>query len=341
MRALMICLLTLMILPTWPSAQAPAEKTLDVYFVDVEGGHATLYVSPSGQSMLVDAGYAGFAGRDADRIVAAATSAGVKQIDYLVITHYHGDHFGGVSQLAERLPIRNFVDHGANSDRGERAVADFQTYAQARSKGTHLEVKPGDRIPVEGLTVQVLSAGGGLLSVPLEGGGVPNPLCAAFTPMEDEKSEDARSVGTLVTHGKFRLINLGDLSWNQEYGLVCPTNRIGTVDVLLASQHGDDEAGSATYVHALRPKVGIMGNGARKAAIQPVIQTMRSSPGIQDVWQLHSSLLGNKQNVPDQFIANLGEVDTGHWLKVSARADGSFTVTNGRDGYTKTYPAAN
>jgi len=341
MRTLVILLLTLMLLPTWPSAQAPAEKTLDVYFVDVEGGHATLYVSPSGQSMLVDAGYAGFGGRDADRIVAAATRAGLKQIDYLVITHYHGDHVGGVPQLAARLPIRNFVDHGASSERGERAAAVFQPYAQARSKGTHIEVKPGDRIPVAGLTVQVLSAGGGLLSVPLAGGGAPNPLCAAFTPMKDETSDDAHSVGTLVTHGKFRLINLGDLSWNQEYGLVCPTNRIGTVDVLLASQHGDDEAGSATFVHALRPKVGIMNNGARKAVIQPVIQTMRSSPGIQDLWQLHYSLLGTQQNVPEQFIANLGEVDTGHWLKLSARADGSFTVTNGRDGYTKRYTAGN
>ena len=341
MRALMIVLLTLGLLPAWPSAQAPAEKTLDVYFIDVEGGHAVLYVSPSGQSMLVDAGFPGFAGRDADRIVAAATRAGLKQIDYLVVTHYHADHVGGVPQLAARLPIRNFVDHGANSERGERADALFQPYAQARNTGTHIEVKPGDRIPVAGLTVQVLSAGGGLLSVPLEGGGAPNPLCASFVPMKDETSDDAHSVGTLVTHGRFRLVNLGDLSWNQEYGLVCPTNRIGTVDVLLASQHGDDETGSATFVHAIRPKVGIMTNGAKKAAIQPALQTLLSSPGIRDVWQLHYSLLGNRLNVPEQFIANLGEVDTGHWLKLSARADGSFTVTNGRDGYTKTYTAGN
>ncbi|MBF8300901.1 MAG: beta-lactamase domain protein, partial [Acidobacteria bacterium] len=216
MRALMIVLLTLLLLPTWPSAQAPAEKTLDVYFIDVEGGHAVLYVSPSGQSMLVDAGYPGFGGRDADRIVTAATRAGIKQIDYLVVTHYHGDHIGGVPQLAARLPIRNFVDHGANSESGERADALFQPYAQARGTGTHIEVKPGDRIPVAGLTVQVLSAGGALLNVPIEGGGAPNPLCASFVPMKDETSEDAHSVGTIVTHGKFRLINLGDLSWNQE-----------------------------------------------------------------------------------------------------------------------------
>jgi beta-lactamase superfamily II metal-dependent hydrolase len=341
MRALVVVLVALAVLTASPSAQAPAGKTLDVYFVDVEGGHATLYVSPSGESMLVDAGYAGFDGRDASRIAAAAKLAGVKQIDYLVITHFHGDHVGGVPELAARLPIRNFVDHGASSERGERPEALYKTYAQVRSKGTHIEAKPGDLIPVAGLTVQVLTAGGGLLSVPVEGGGIPNPLCATFKPMKDETSDDAHSVGTLVTHGKFRLVNLGDLSWNQEYGLVCPTNRIGTVDVLLASQHGDDEASSPTFVHALRPKVAVTNNGVKKGAIQPTIQTIRSSPGFQDLYQLHFSMLGNMQNSPEEFIANLGDVDTGHWLKVSAQADGSFTVTNGRTGQTKSYQAGN
>jgi len=280
LRAAVIVLATLLSFPwAWPSAQ-PAEKTLDVYFIDVEGGHATLYVAPSGQSMLVDTGWAGFEGRDAARIVAAATRAGVKQIDYLVTTHYHGDHVGGVTQLAARLPIRNFVDHGPTSERGERA-APYQTYVQVRQKGSHLEVKPGDQIPVGGLNVRVVSAGGSLLSVPLEGGGGPNPLCGAFKPMKDETSEDAHSVGTLVTFGAFRLINLGDLSWNQEYGLVCPTNRVGEVDVLLTSQHGDDEAGSATFVHAIRPQVAIMNNGPRKAVIGPIIQTLRASPGLR------------------------------------------------------------
>ena len=266
---------------------------LDVYFVDVEGGHATLYVSPSGQSMLVDAGYAGFDGRDAGRIAAAASLAGVKQIDYLVVIHYHGDHIGGVPELAARLPIRNFVDHGQSSERGEKPDAAFNAYAEQRSKGAHLEVNAGDRIPVAGLTVDVLSSGGSLVSVPLEGGGIPNPLCGTFKPMKDETSDDAHSVGTLVTYGKFRMVDLGDLSWNQEYGLVCPTNRIGAVDVLLTSQHGDDEASSPTFVHALRPRVAIINNGMKKAVIQPAAETVRSSPGILDLWQLHYSMLGN------------------------------------------------
>ena len=266
MGAFVLTLAALVALPASSSAQAPAGETLDVYFVDVEGGHATLYVSPSGESMLVDAGYAGFDGRDAGRIAAAAALAGVTQIDYLVVTHFHGDHIGGVPALAARLPIRNFVDHGESSESEERRLAVFRTYAQARSKGTHIEAKAGDHIPIAGLDVRVLSSNGGLLSVPLEGGGIPNPLCASFTPMEDETSDDAYSVGTIVTYGEFRLVNLGDLSWNQEYGLVCPTNRVGTVDVLLASQHGDDEASSPTFVHALRPRVAITNNGIKKGS---------------------------------------------------------------------------
>jgi beta-lactamase superfamily II metal-dependent hydrolase len=337
MRAFLIALGAVVALSASMFAQTPAGKTLDVYFVDVEGGHATLYVSPSGESMLVDAGYAGFDGRDAGRIAAVAALAGVRQIDYFVVTHFHGDHIGGVPELAARLPIRNFVDHGESSETEERRRAVFNTYVPERSKGTHIVVRAGDQIPIGGLDVRVLSSGAGLISVPLEGGGIPNPLCASFTPVDDETSEDAYSVGTIVTYGEFRLVNLGDLSWNQEYGLVCPTNRVGTVDVLLASQHGDDEASSPTFVHALRPRVAVTNNGVKKGAIQPTLQTLRASPGIEDVWQLHFSMLGDQQNVPEEFIANLGDVDTGHWLKVSAQADGSFTVTNGRTGDTKSY----
>jgi beta-lactamase superfamily II metal-dependent hydrolase len=337
MRAFMMAFLTVALLSTSSFTQAPAGKGLDVYFVDVEGGHATLYVSPSGQSMLVDTGYAGNEGRDAGRIAAAASLAGVKQIDYLVISHYHGDHFGGVAELAAKLPIRNFVDHGPNSERNEKAEAAFKPYEQQRAKGTHIEVHAGDRIPVAGLTVDVVASGGGLISVPLQGGGIPNPLCEGFKPMKDETSDDAHSVGTLVTYGKFRMINLGDLSWNQEFGLVCPTNRIGPIDFLVASQHGDDEASSPTFVHALRPRAAIVNNGMKKAVIQPTAATIRSSPGFQDLWQLHQSYLGNQQNGPEEFIANLGEMDTGHWIKLSAKEDGTFTVTNGRTKVTKNY----
>ena len=329
--ALMVCL------AGPPRADAQASGTLDIYFIDVEGGQATLYVSPSGQSMLVDAGYRGFGGRDASRIVAVAKQAGLQRIDYLVVTHYHGDHAGGVPELAARMPIRTFVDHGPTSERGERADALMRPYLQARSTGAHLEVKAGDRIPVDGLDVRVVTSNGALLSVPLDGGGLPNPLCADFTPMKDETSEDAYSVGTVTAYGRFRIMNLGDLSWNQEYGLVCPTNRIGTVSVLLATQHGDEETGSPAFVYALRPKAVIAGNGPRKSVVGPLVRTVRAAPRPMDLWQLHQSFLGEQLNVAEPFIGNLGETDAGHWLKVSARADGSFSVTNGRTSDTKAY----
>jgi len=323
--------------PAWTAAQAPG--TLDIYFIDVEGGQATLYVSPSGQSMLVDAGYRGFDGRDASRIVSAAKQAGLQRIDYLVVTHYHGDHVGGVPELAARMPIRTFVDHGPTSERGERVDALMGPYLQARSKGVHLEVGVGNRIPIDGLDVRVVTSNGALLGVPLEGGGVPNPLCANVTPMEDETSEDAYSVGTVTAFGRFRIVNLGDLSWNQEYGLVCPTNRVGTVSVLLATQHGDEETGSPAFVYALRPQAVVAGNGPRKSVVGPLVRTVRAAPRPMDLWQLHQSFLGEQLNVAEPFIGNLGETDAGHWLKVSARADGSFSVTNGRTGATKTYAA--
>jgi beta-lactamase superfamily II metal-dependent hydrolase len=329
--ALMVCVAGL----AWIAAQAPG--TLDIYFIDVEGGQATLYVSPSGQSMLVDAGYPGFDGRDASRIVAAAKQAGLQRIDYLVVTHYHGDHVGGVPELAARMPIRTFVDHGPTSERGDRADAIMRPYLQARSSGTHLEVKAGDRIPVDGLDVRVVASNGALLSVPLDGGGQPNPLCANFTPMKDETSEDAYSVGAVTAYGRFRIVHLGDLSWNQEYGLVCPSNRIGPVSVLLATQHGDEETGSPAFVYALRPNAVVASNGPKKSVVGPLVRTVRAAPRPMDLWQLHQSFLGEQLNVAEPFIANLGETDGGHWLKVAARADGSFSVTNGRTGETKAY----
>jgi hypothetical protein len=157
--------------------------------------------------------------------------------------------------------------------------------------------------------------------------------------MKDETSEDAYSVGTVTAYGRFRIMNLGDLSWNQEYGLVCPTNRIGPVSVLLATQHGDEETGSPAFVYALRPKAVVTSNGPRKSVVGPLVRTVRAAPRPMDLWQLHQSFLGEPLNVAEPFIANLGETDAGHWLKVSARADGSFSVTNGRTGETKAYAA--
>ena len=316
-----------------------AEKTLTVYFIDVEGGQTTLIVSPSGQSMLVDTGWAGFNGRDADRIAAAGKLAGIKQIDYAVITHFHGDHVGGVPQLVAKMPVAHFVDHGPNTESGPNPDALYSAYKNAWGSSQHITVKPGDKIAVKGLDVEVLTANGELIKTPLKGAGKPNAMCGKEARKPEDKTENARSTGTLITFGKFRLIDLGDLTWNKELDLVCPNNLVGTVDVYLTTHHGSDLSGPATIVNALKPRVAIMNNGATKGASPSTWQAVHDSPGLQDLWQLHFAVAGGKDhNVAEQFIANPDQAnDQGNWIKVSAEANGNFTVTNGRNNYSKTY----
>jgi competence protein ComEC len=321
------------------SVGSQAQKPLDINFIDVEGGQATLVVAPSGESLLVDTGWPGFDGRDADRIVATARKAGVSRIDYLVVTHYHADHVGGVPQLAARLPIGTFVDHGPTVEQGDAPAKLFASYAEARAKGRHLQVKPGDRVPIRGVDVQVVTAGGEPIAQPLAGAGAANPLCTDFKPKDVDPSENARSVGLMLTYGRFRLVDLGDLTWNKEHDLVCPNNRLGTVDVYLTTHHGLDQSGAPVIVHALRPRVAVMNNGARKGGTPPAWQTVRSSPGLEDFWQLHyASDAGSDHNAAEAFIANMDE-RTAHGIRISASNDGTFTVTNGRNGHSKTYAA--
>jgi len=317
--------------------QTPSRTALDVFFIDVEGGQATLFVTPAGESMLVDAGWAGFEGRDAGRIEAAAKQAGVSRLDYLLVTHYHADHVGGVPEIARRLPVRTFVDHGATVEQGERPAALFNAYVDATASGKRLQVKPGDTLPLSGVDVRVVSSGGDLLNRPLPGAGAPNPLCRDFKPFEEDKTENARSVGVVLTYGNFRMIDIGDLTWNKEHDLVCPNNLLGNVDLYLTTHHGLDISGSPAIVHALRPRVAIMNNGAKKGGTRPAWQTVRDSPGLLDFWQLHFAVdAGADHNTAEPLIANLDET-TGYGIKVSVQRDGSFTVTNARNGHAKTY----
>jgi beta-lactamase superfamily II metal-dependent hydrolase len=316
----------------------PAAKNLEVYFIDVEGGQATLVVPPGGESMLIDTGWAGFNHRDAERIAAAAKAAGVKRIDYLLVTHYHADHVGGVPQLAEKLPIRNFVDHGDQTETGKQAEILYNAYKSYRDKGNHITVKPGDDIPLKGLDVKVLTAAGEMIAKPLPGAGKPNPECGSFQKHADATDENPKSVGVLMTFGSFRMIDMGDLTWNKEYDLVCPENKIGPVDVYVVSHHGMNMSGSPQWVHALAPKVAIMDNGAKKGGSPEIWQTIHDAPGLQDLWQLHFAVAGGKErNSSDTVIANVDEVCEGKWIKLTAEQSGAFTVENARNKFAKSY----
>jgi competence protein ComEC len=346
-------------------AQTRTAKTLDVYVIDVEGGNATLFVAPSGESLLIDTGNAGAAAvRDAGRIVEALKDAHVQQIDHLIITHWHGDHFGGLAKLAEQIPIKEFIDHGPNVQPGEAADTFLRdTYAPLVAKARHTVAKPGDKIAITGLDVRVVTSAGQTIKTPLPGAGKPNPFCANYKG-GDNNAEDPQSVGISVTFGKFHTIHLGDLTKNKEFELMCPTDRIGAVDVLLGLHHGQSSSNSPVLVHAVHPRVAIMNDGTRKGGEPDVMQTVHSSPGLEDLWQIHASVLsGQEYTVPGMFIANTiddppaamavapiaapapgpgappAPVHNGkaYWIKLSAQPDGSFTVTNTRNGFSKTY----
>lgn len=314
-------------------------KSLDLFFIDVEGGQATLIVSPSGHSMLIDTGWRGFNGRDAERIVQAAKHAKVKQLDYVLITHFHRDHVGGVQQLADRIKIGTFVDHGPNQEDSKVTKEDYADYEKILAGAQHLVVKPGDSIPLKGVTVQVLTAAGEHIQSPLSGAGQPNGLCVSVQKKDADATENARSLGTILTYGSFRFLDLGDLTWNKELELVCPNNLIGKVDLYLTTHHGVAASGNPAMVHAISPRVAIMNNGARKGGEPSAWQIIKDSPGLEDIWQVHYSVAGGAEhNVRDSFIANVDEIgDAGNYLKVSAQQDGSFTVYNSRNKFERSY----
>jgi beta-lactamase superfamily II metal-dependent hydrolase len=366
MRRSLVTMLVVGLVAVLPSAQNRSSKTLDIYLIDVEGGNATLFATPSGDSLLIDTGNGGAAAtRDVDRIMAAVKEAGLTQLDHLVTTHWHGDHFGGMAELAGRIPIRHYVDHGANVQPTQATDAFLQkTYPDLHGKAKHTVVKPGDRIPVAGLEVRVVSSAGELAKNAVPGGGQANPYCASFKPQDPDKTENAQSVGSHITFGKFRALHLGDLTVNKEFELVCPNNRLGTIDLFVVTHHGQPVSNSEALVHAIQSRVAIMNNGTRKGGQPDAMKVLHTAPGLEDLWQLHFSLLsGQEYTVPGMFIANtVDEAQTtmplaattppppgpgavpppahngpAYWIKVSAQQDGSFSVTNARNGFRKMY----
>lgn len=347
-----------------PAAQVLSPRTLSIYTIDVEGGNATLFVSPTGESLLIDTGNGGTAGaRDALRILDAAKDAGVTRIDHLILTHYHADHFGGLTELAARIPIRHFIDHGASAEATAATEAFLPAYAALHAKAQRTVALPGSRIPVEGLDVRVVMSAGQAMRTSLPGAGKPNPYCAEYISKAADTSENAQSIGTSVRFGRFHALFLGDLTWNKEFELMCPENRVGDVDVFIMSQHGNALSNGPVLLHAIAPRVALMSTGTRKGGHPGAMQVLHTAPRFEDLWQTHFSLLsGQEYTVPGMFIANAADDQPpvvpiapmpfgdnmppapahngpAYWIKVSAGEDGTFSVTNARNSFSKTYGA--
>jgi competence protein ComEC len=322
------------------SAMLPAADTLDIYVVDVEGGKAMIVRGPSGRTMMIDGGMPN--SRDLARVAAAADALKITAFDVHLITHYDVDHVGNVPAIYGKYPAKLLVDHGpllpnpAMAGINRRAADAYVAFLPGKKR---LPVKAGDRIPFGDVTVSVVISNEERIARPLRGGGKPNPACPAITPEAVRGDDNAASIGTVWEFGKFRMADFGDLLQWAEIRLMCPENPIGAVDLLMVNHHGIDRSNSPALVHGLRPKVAIVNNGERKGISPEVARTLRGLPGIQDVWQLHhSTTAGAELNAPEAFNANLKAQDcAGHWIKVSARRDGSFTVTNSRNGFAKSY----
>jgi competence protein ComEC len=328
-----------------PSQALPqANKPLEIYFVDVEGGQATLFVTPEGQSLLIDTGWPGFDGRDADRIVAAAKKAGLSKIDFVLITHFHRDHVGGVPQLAAKFPIDAFIDHGPNREANDADTeAGWQAYQKviADEKIKRITVKVGDVLPVRGIHAEVVSADGVLLAKPLSGAGAQNSICATAEKKPADQTENAHSLGTVITFGKTRIVDLGDLTWDKEMEMVCPVNKLGHMDVFIVSHHGLFQSNSPALLAAISPRIAVMDNGGAKGGSSSTLDIIKNSPKLEDLWQLHFSDEGGMaHNTAESLIANAAGADAGNYLKLTVLQDGSFDVFNSRTKTKKHYAAA-
>ena len=320
-------------------AAQPA-RALDIYWIDVEGGAATLIVTPRGQSVLMDAGWAGFDDRDARRIVQVLREAGLTRLDYLLISHFHADHAGGLAALARLVPIGSFVDHGPTVDTSAASRGLWEAYLAAAGSHRH-SASPGERLPLEGVELTVVAAHSRFLPQSA-GSAEPNPLCAAYRPQAEDRGENGKSLGYLLRAGKFEFVNLGDLSWNFQHELACPVNLLGKVDLYQVTHHGVRDDVLPAQVWALAPTVAVMNNGPAKGAGTTAVETVLRSPGLTDLWALHRAL-GNDaaHNAPEALTANLGETSgcSGAWIRARVNPNGTYTLTNGRTGFSKTYRA--
>jgi beta-lactamase superfamily II metal-dependent hydrolase len=305
-----------------PTAESGA-RGLRIYWVDVEGGAATLLVTPAGESILVDSGWP--EARDAERIQRVAAEAGVERIDHLVTTHWHRDHFGGVAELARRLPIGAYYDHGF-PDGAPRDIQPELKEAYLRVTGGRSTVlRPGDRLTLRQaagppLDVRVVTSHG--LVEGEDAGAAQTRACATHAGRPDDASDNHRSVGLLVTYGAFEFLDLGDLTWNVEHKLVCPTNRLGAVDVYQVTHHGLDSSNNPDLVRAVRPAVAVVNNGPRKGGKPAVYRTLTETPAVEAVFQVHRNVeTGADENAVPAHVANDDEACEGHGIRLVVDPD--------------------
>lgn len=356
---------------------AEKREALNIYYIDTEGGQSTLFVGPTGESLLVDTGNPGE--RDLSRITETLRSAGVSRIDHLWITHFHVDHVGALLDLAKQFPIGHFYDHGAPNPKDRIISAQFMSDYTELSKGKRTIVKPGEKLKMTGLDITAVASANQFIRKNLKGGGGANPACAQTQPVDESNyfdPDNGESAGFVLAFGRFRTADLGDLTWNGELDLMCPVNRIGKLDVYLTSHHGLAKSGSPALVHALQPRVVVMNNGTGKGGEANTFHVLAASPGLEDLWQLHWAWNAGLENSPATFIANMDDNATiagvltrppavpgrgpggpggpggggpppgfggtahspAYLIRISAQQDGTFTVTNTRNGFSKTYP---
>jgi len=351
-----LSVLALLLIPARIHAQT---RNLEIYWIDVEGGAATLIVSPSGESLLIDTGWA-VGDRDAKRIYAAAQQAGLKQIDYLVISHFHADHAGGLAALSRMIPIGRLFDRGdAIEKENQQWLESYKNVAA----GKRTIVNAGDKIPIKGIQALVVSSNEKILAGAVNGG-TANPLCADAERKAPAGPENQRGVGLLLIYGKFKFLNLIDLDWAKEMELACPVNKLGEVTLYQTSRHGSlDGSGAPALLYAIKPQVIVVNNGPRKglgqvdATVKSLASPGKSAapyeknsyqrlakiPGLEGIWQEHRSLLDANpdHNTAVDMVANLEDTPDcqGNSIKAAVGPDGKFTVTNGRNGFTKSYAA--
>jgi len=259
----------------------------------------------------------------------------------VLLTHYHEDHTGGITQLAAKIPIGTVIDHGENREPGDAATVQiWKNYQAFLAKNTvkRWTVKPGDVLPLKGVRAEIVSSDGALIEKPVPGAGASNASCKAADERPADKTENPRSVGTLLTFGKLRILDLGDLTWDKEMELMCPVNKLGAVDIFIVSHHGWMQSNSPALLGGIAPRVAIMDNGAAKGGSPSAWDIIEKTPRLEDLWQLHYSNEGGEaHNVAAPFIANVAGPDAGNYLKLTASANGSFDVFNSRTGTTKHY----